>query len=63
VGISEQRRNSPINTRSGQAGDALHLATASEHGATVFALDQKLAEAGLRLGVPTQLLTWFKRGL
>lgn len=39
-----------------RAGDALHLATASEHGATVHPLDQQLAEAGPALGVPTQLL-------
>lgn len=39
-----------------RAGDALHLATASEHGATVYTLDQRLAEAGPALGVPTQLL-------
>ena len=39
-----------------RAGDALHLATASEHGATVHTLDQRLAEAGPVLGVPTQLL-------
>ena len=39
-----------------RAGDALHLATASEHGATVHTLDQRLAEAGRVLGVPTQLL-------
>ena len=39
-----------------RAGDALHLATASEHGATVHTLDQRLAEAGPILGVPTQLL-------
>jgi predicted nucleic acid-binding protein len=39
-----------------RAGDALHLATASEHGATVRTLDQRLAEAGPILGVPTQLL-------
>jgi predicted nucleic acid-binding protein len=38
------------------AGDALHLATASEHGATVHTLDQRLAEAGPVLGVPTRLL-------
>lgn len=38
------------------AGDALHLATASEHGATVRTLDQRLAEVGPALGVPTQLL-------
>jgi predicted nucleic acid-binding protein len=40
-----------------RAGDALHLATASEHGATVHTLDHRLAEAGPVLGVPTQLLT------
>ena len=39
-----------------RAGDALHLATASEHGATVHTLDQQLANAGPVLGVPTQLL-------
>lgn len=39
-----------------RAGDALHLATASEHGATVHTLDQRLAAAGPALGVPTQLL-------
>lgn len=39
-----------------RAGDALHLAVASEHGATVYTLDQRLAEAGPALGVPAQLL-------
>lgn len=39
-----------------RAGDALHLATASEHGATVYTLDQRLAAAGPEIGVPTQLL-------
>jgi predicted nucleic acid-binding protein len=39
-----------------RAGDALHLATASEHGATVHTLDQRLAKAGPVIGVPTQLL-------
>jgi predicted nucleic acid-binding protein len=39
-----------------RAGDALHLATASEHGATVHTLDRRLAEAGPVLGVPTRLL-------
>lgn len=39
-----------------RAGDALHLATASEHGATVYTLDRRLAEAGPALGVPAQLL-------
>lgn len=39
-----------------RAGDALHLAIASEHGATVYTLDQRLAEGGPALGVPAQLL-------
>jgi len=39
-----------------RAGDALHLATASEHGASVQTLDRRLAHAGPLLGVPTQLL-------
>jgi predicted nucleic acid-binding protein len=39
-----------------RAGDALHLATASEHGATVHTLDQRLAAAGPVLGVQTHLL-------
>ncbi|MBV8450026.1 MAG: type II toxin-antitoxin system VapC family toxin [Hyphomicrobiales bacterium] len=39
-----------------RAGDALHLATASEHGAMVHTLDQRLAEAGPVLGVPTLLM-------
>ena len=39
-----------------RAGDALHLAIASDHGARVNTLDRKLAEAGPALGVPTQLL-------
>ena len=37
-----------------RAGDALHLAVASEHGATLHTLDQRLAEAGPVLGVPTR---------
>ncbi|OHV87402.1 type II toxin-antitoxin system VapC family toxin [Mesorhizobium sp. ORS 3428] len=39
-----------------RAGDALHLAIASENGATVHTLDQRLAEAGPALGVPAQML-------
>ncbi len=39
-----------------QAGDALHLAIASEQGATVHTLDQRLADAGPALGVPTQFM-------
>ena len=39
-----------------RAGDALHLAAASEQGATVHTLDRRLADAGPALGVPTHLL-------
>ncbi len=39
-----------------RAGDALHLAVASDHGATLHTLDRRLADAGPALGVPTQLL-------
>ena len=39
-----------------RAGDALHLAIASDHGASVHTLDQRLADAGPPLGVPTDLL-------
>ncbi|SHI98448.1 hypothetical protein SAMN02745911_1318 [Aureimonas altamirensis DSM 21988] len=39
-----------------RAGDVLHLAVASEHGATVHTLDQRLADAGPVFGVPAQLL-------
>lgn len=39
-----------------RAGDALHLAVASDHGATVCTLDQRLAGAGPALGVPARLL-------
>jgi uncharacterized protein len=39
-----------------RAGDALHLAIASERGATAHTLDQRLADAGPALGVPTRLL-------
>jgi predicted nucleic acid-binding protein len=37
-----------------RAGDALHLAVASEHGAMVYTLDQRLAAAGPIVGVPTR---------
>lgn len=40
-----------------RAGDALHLAIASEYGATLHTLDRLLAEAGPALGVPTRLLS------
>jgi len=39
-----------------RAGDALHLAVASEHGAILHTLDRRLAHAGTVLGVPTKLL-------
>ena len=39
-----------------RAGDALHLASASDQGATMYTLDQRIALAGPMLGVPTQLL-------
>ena len=39
-----------------RAGDALHLAAASEQGATVHTLDRRLADAGPPLGVPTLLV-------
>lgn len=39
-----------------RAGDALHLAVASELGATVHTLDRRLAEAGPELGVPVHML-------
>ncbi|MCA8931368.1 MAG: type II toxin-antitoxin system VapC family toxin [Rhodospirillaceae bacterium] len=39
-----------------RAGDALHLAVASDHGATVHTLDRRLAEAGPALGVPVGLV-------
>lgn len=38
------------------AGDALHLAIASDAGANLQTLDRKLAEAGPPLGIPTNLL-------
>ena len=39
-----------------RAGDALHLAVAGDHGASLFTLDRRLAEAGLTLGVNTVML-------
>ena len=40
-----------------RAGDALHLAIASERGATVHTLDRRLADAGPVLGIPTQFMS------
>ncbi len=39
-----------------RAGDALHLAVAAEHGATLCTLDRRLAAAGIGLGVPTRMV-------
>lgn len=39
-----------------RAGDALHLAVASESGATICTLDHRMANAGPELGIPTKLL-------
>ena len=39
-----------------RSGDALHLAVASDHGATLHTLDRRLAKAGPALGAPTFLL-------
>jgi predicted nucleic acid-binding protein len=38
-----------------RAGDALHLAIAATHGASLHTLDRRLAEAGPLLGIPTRL--------
>lgn len=40
-----------------RAGDALHLAIASERGATLVTADKTLAAAGPSLGTPTTLLS------
>lgn len=39
-----------------RAGDALHMAVAADHGASLCTLDRKFAQAGPALGVRTQLL-------
>jgi len=39
-----------------RGGDALHLAIAAHHGATLCTLDRRLSEAGSALGVKTILL-------
>ncbi len=39
-----------------RAGDALHLAIAVDHGATIVTLDRRLAEAATALGVSARLL-------
>lgn len=44
------------HTLSLRAGDALHLAIASDHGLTLCTLDRRLAEAGPALGIATVLV-------
>ena len=44
--------NASLNIR---AGDALHLAIAGAHGMTLATLDRSMAEAGLQLGIATQI--------
>ncbi len=39
-----------------RSGDALHLAVALEHGATISTLDRRLAKAGPAVGIPSELL-------
>lgn len=39
-----------------RAGDALHLAVAANHGASLHTMDKQLAKAGQALGVDTELL-------
>lgn len=39
-----------------RAGDALHLAIAANHGATLHTLDKRMARIGQGLGVATELL-------
>ncbi|HZK90199.1 MAG TPA: type II toxin-antitoxin system VapC family toxin [Stellaceae bacterium] len=39
-----------------RAGDALHLAVAADHGATLCTLDRRLSDAGPSLGIATLLV-------
>lgn len=39
-----------------RSGDALHLAIAAANGVTICTLDQRMAAAGLELGVSTELV-------
>jgi hypothetical protein len=39
-----------------RAGDALHLAIAAQHGASLCTLDRRLGEAGPQLGIATILI-------
>jgi uncharacterized protein len=38
-----------------RAGDALHLAICADHGAALYTLDRRMADAGRALGVPATL--------
>lgn len=53
------RIGATLASRSGtglRAGDALHLAIASEHQAPLVTLDRRMHEAGVALGIESQLL-------
>ena len=39
-----------------RTGDALHIAVAMQHGATVLSLDRRLVEAGAAIGAMTRLV-------
>ncbi len=39
-----------------RAGDALHIAVAMQHGATILSFDRRLVEAGTALGAATRLM-------
>lgn len=41
-----------------RAGDALHLAIASDHGAILYTLDRKLAKSGPMAGISTRLFAY-----
>lgn len=49
-------RYADLHDLSLRAGDALHLAVASDHGATLQTLDKRLAAAAQSLGVPAHLV-------
>jgi len=39
-----------------RAGDALHLAVCADDGGTLYTLDRRLHEAGLAVGVPSEMV-------
>lgn len=39
-----------------RAGDALHLAVCADHGATLYTLDRRLADAGPQVGLAVTML-------